>query len=261
MKTRRGGAARAFAKPWTAEAAVPPPSPTTEATPTVTVETIRIDPRRVVIALVSVAALLLTAHLTLLITTIVTGHDSMFGLVRLFDLDREQNIPSFFSGSLFLINALLFWCAGKTPAQRRRAQVWYILAALFVFLAYDELFSIHERLTEPIRQTLHTTGVLYYAWVIAYALPLFALTAWFLPTWRRLDAMVRAWLMAAATIYVLGAVVIEMFAGAYAEAFGGSRTLGGGLLVACEESFEMAGLIILVHTLLSLVKPSPAPSL
>ena len=217
---------------------------------------IRFDARRVVMSLTAVAALLLVAHLTLVAITVVTGHDSVFGLVRLFDLDLENNIPSFFSGGLFLLNALLLWMVGHVPAQRHRSSVWTVLAVVFVFLANDEMFGIHERLVEPLRAMLHTTGVLHFPWFIVYAGPVLVLAIWFLPTWRCLETPARVTLMVSASLYLFGAVGMEMIGGAYADAFGQTRSLTWGLLVAVEESLEMAGLITLVHALLTMLTSS-----
>jgi hypothetical protein len=220
-----------------------------------TTTAIRIRPRRVVVVLTTVAVLLLMGHLALLLITATTGHNRVFGLVPLFDLNRENNVPSFFSGSLLLLNGTLFWLVGQLPALSHRSKVWAVLAAVFVALSYDELFGIHEHLTRPMREALQSSGLLYYPWILAYAVPLLALIAWFFPTWRRLDAVVRTGLVVAGCLYLLGAVVMEMIGGAYDEAFG-RRTLGWGLLVAVEESLEMAGLIVLADTLLMVLRPS-----
>jgi hypothetical protein len=218
-----------------------------------TTPTVRFNPRPVVMSLTAVAASLLVAHLTLVAITVVTGHDSVFGLVRLFDLDLENNFPSFFSTGLFLLNALLFWRVGQVTAQRQRSSVWSVLAVVFAFLATDEMFGIHERLVDPLRAMLHTTGVFHFPWIIAYAGPVLALTVSFLPTWRSLETPARVTLMVSASLYLFGAIGLEMISGAYADAFGQTRSLAWGLLVAVEESLEMAGLITLVHALLTLL--------
>jgi hypothetical protein len=217
---------------------------------------IRLDSGRVVFALMTVAALLLMAHLGLLLVTVTTGHDRILGLVPLFDLNLENNVPSFFSGSLFLLNGMLLWLVGQLPARRDRAAVWFGLALVFVFLSYDELFGLHEQLTRPIRGALRTSGLLYYPWMIAYIPPLLALVAWFGPTLRSLEAVARRRLIVAGSLYFSGAVVLEMIGGAYAESFGDDRNLGWGLLVAVEESLEMAGLIALTHALFMLLRPA-----
>jgi len=167
---------------------------------------IRFDARRVVMSLTAVAALLLVAHLTLVAITVVTGHDSVFGLVRLFDLDLENNVPSFFSGGLFLLNAQLLWMVG---VRARRSSIWPVLAIVFVFLAIDEMFAIHERLVDPLRAMFHTTGVLHFPWFVVYAGPVLAVAISFLPTWRRLEPPARVTLMVSASLYLFGAVGME----------------------------------------------------
>jgi hypothetical protein len=203
-------------------------------------------------ALIEVAALLILAHVLLLLVSVLTGHDYIFGFVPLLDLDRERNIPSFFSGCLFLLNALLFALVAKA-SPRSTAISWSKLSGLFVFLAYDELFSLHELLTTPLRTALHTSGLLFYPWMLVYV-PLVILLVWgFFPVWRHLEGPLRTSLGLAAGTYLLGAVGIEMVGGAYDEAFGTGRNLGWGLLVGLEESLEMTGLLILTHALLKLL--------
>ena len=64
-------------------------------------------------------------------------------------------------------------------------QWWTRLALVFVYLSLDEALSFHERLNRPVRDLLDTSGALYYAWVIPYALfalgLLFILVTLFLP--------------------------------------------------------------------------------
>jgi hypothetical protein len=215
---------------------------------------IRLEPARLVRALAAIAVLLSLAHVVLLVVRTSTGHDTIYGLVRLFDLDREQSIPSFFSGCLFLLNALLFFLIARSAPRSASSAIWPVLPALFLFLAYDELFGIHEGLTKPLRAALHTSGLLFYAWVVVYVPAVVLLVFAFLPVWRRLDRPVRAWLGLAAGTFLLGAVGIEMVGGAYRETVANNRDLTYGLLVTIEESLEMAGLIMLTHALLSLLK-------
>ncbi|MEZ5285771.1 MAG: hypothetical protein R2712_13380 [Vicinamibacterales bacterium] len=211
-----------------------------------------INPDLTVGVLAGVAVALAVIHLALLGVAVATGHDYLFGLVPLFDLDGEGNIPSFFSGLLLLTNGLLFALTSRTSRDPRRG-AWVLLSAVFVFLAYDEMFSVHERFTEPIRHTLRTSGPLFYPWFIAYIAPV-AVLAWrVLPVWSRLARRPRTRLAVAIIVYLLGAVGMEMLGGWWDEMYGHHRTLGWGLLVTIEETLEMAGLILLVRTLLDLM--------
>jgi hypothetical protein len=213
---------------------------------------LRLEPARLVRALAGIAILLTLAHIVLAVVKSATGHDTIHGLVPLFDLDNERNIPSFFAGSLFLLNAMLFAFAAKAPPHPTSPGTWRAFAWLFVFLAFDELFSVHETLTVPVRHALHARGLLFHAWVIVYLPAVALITLLFLPVWRRLERPARLRFAVAAATYLAGAVGIEMVGGAYAEA-AGRRSLTYGLLVSLEESLEMAGLILLTHTLLGLL--------
>lgn len=64
--------------------------------------------------------------------------------LRLFNLDGERNIPSAFSGLLWLVVALLAYLVAR--AEIGRALAWKVLAVLFVLLAIDEVAEVHEHL-------------------------------------------------------------------------------------------------------------------
>ena len=88
-----------------------------------------------------------------------------------FNLDKEKNIPSAYSAcSLVLCALLLGYIARAKRTVQLPSRHWWILAIIFVFLGLDEYVKIHERLTIPLRQALHASGVLYYAWIIPYGL-------------------------------------------------------------------------------------------
>ncbi len=82
-------------------------------------------------------------------------------------------------------------------------------------LCDDELLSAHELLIHPIRDMLHTTGFLYEAWIIVYAVSL--LVATFNSEWRRVQKKFQQWLSASAITFVIGTVGFEMIGGAYFE--------------------------------------------
>ena len=216
--------------------------------------TLRLDPARLVRLLASVAILLTVAHLALLMVKTFTDSPVRV-LFPLFDLDRESNIPSFFSGCLFLLNAALLVAAARTAPERSWSRaVWLIFAAAFVFLSFDELFAVHELLTKPIRDALRTSGLLFFAWVIVYIPAFLLLTFLFVPVWRRLARPVRTWIALAAATYLAGAVGVEMVSGAYYESVGKHEDLTFGLLVALEEFLEMAGMVMFTHALLVLLQ-------
>jgi hypothetical protein len=212
-----------------------------------------VDPSGLVRSLAVIAVLLVLLSSAFWIVRILTGHDEIFGLVGLFDLDGERNLPSFFSGCLFLLNALLFVLVARAAPGGTSRTSWLALAGLFLFLSFDELFGVHERLTTPVREALHTSGFLYYSWVLIYVPAVALLACGLIPVWRRLHGPARSWLGRAAVTYMAGAVGLEMTAGAYHVAAGTRRDLVYGILATVEESLEMAGLIMLTYALLLLL--------
>ena len=180
------------------------------------------------------------------------GH--FFHLLLSFNLER--NLPTFFSGCLFLLNALLFY--GKGAAARawsRERFAWLLLAVLCLFLAADELFMIHEKLVRPVRQALDLGGLLYFSWVVVYGAAVLVLAALLLPFWWGLPVRQRTIYLAGAVIYLFGALGVEMLGGRHLEIHGG-RNFAYFLLFTAEESMEIAGLLL--TTWAQLLKPRPA---
>ncbi|MGV6818664.1 MAG: hypothetical protein ACWA44_15520 [Thiotrichales bacterium] len=84
------------------------------------------------------------------ITAILTGglitlphHGSNDIAWRLFDLDRELNLVVLFSSLLLLGNALM---VAKLIQQNYLSRGSFLLAAIFLFMALDEMLIIHETL-------------------------------------------------------------------------------------------------------------------
>ncbi len=67
-----------------------------------------LDPKKLTRFLCAIALLVLVAHVIALIMTHVYGHDVVYGLVPLFDIALEQNVPTYFSTLLLLFNGTLF---------------------------------------------------------------------------------------------------------------------------------------------------------
>lgn len=210
-----------------------------------------IRPDRVALQLGIVAIMLGIAHLAMVYLRRVHDMDVVMGFARLFDFYHENNVPSYFSALLLLAAAALLALLGGSTAEkfRRQRHRWFLLALLFAFLSCDELLALHERLMLPTRQSLHTTGLLYAAWIIPYGALLLALAAFHWRWFMALPVATRRRFVVAAGLFLVGAVVLESVSGAEWELHK-SRTL---LLDACiffEDMFEMAGAIAFIRALL-----------
>ena len=122
------------------------------------------QPGKVTSLLVLMVVCLILASLSGSFANHLLHDDCIHGLVPLFDLDGERNIPSLFSTLVILLCAFFLFMIGACHANgRKNSSQWLGLAALFVYLAADELVSLHERLTEPLRAALHASGIFYFA--------------------------------------------------------------------------------------------------
>lgn len=212
---------------------------------------VRLESARVFRAHLAAIAGLVFAHLSVVALRGVTGHPNAMGLVPLFDLNAENNVPTLFSGLGMLVGAVLLWLTGA--AARRAgdpgAGVWKGLGLLFVALSLDESLALHERLSTPLRAVLHVGGAFHFAWVIPYFAGVVVLTIVLRRFIVGLEGPLRRDLFVAAGVFLSGALVLELL-GSWISSTLGRRTPLYVVEVTVEETLEMVGIALLVRALL-----------
>ncbi len=211
-----------------------------------------IAPTSVARTLGILVALLVLASLAGQAIRLTTGHEYVGGFVPKFNLDAEDNVPTFFSALLLVGSAGLLALIGALKKQERAkfATHWFVLAGLFVFLSIDEASSIHETLIMPLRTAFKTEGIFHYAWVLA-AIPLVLIfLIGFAKFFFHLSKRFRLLLGMAVGTYIAGALGLELIGGWYADS-NGLNNWGYVLLTTLEETLEMAGVVILIYGLLA----------
>jgi hypothetical protein len=214
--------------------------------------TLVLAPRKLT-AFFALAVLALTcAHLAGLYCNYVLDHDS--GLVALFDTNREENVPTFFSAAAWLAGALLAGVIGAASRQAGRpgALHWIGLALLLVFLAMDEMLSLHERLTDRVNEVIDTTGLFRYAWVLPYGLFAAVLAGLYAPFLLRLPRRTRNLLLVSGGLLGIGGLGLEVLGGVEAVLHD-DGTITASLLATAEELVEMTGVVVLLHALASYI--------
>lgn len=196
--------------------------------------------------------LLVGAHVAVVAVRLLTGHGNLLGITPLFDLDVEANVPTLVSAVALRGAAALFWVTGSATRRHGRGYVghWRGLAVVFVLLALDEAAGFHEKLSTPLRETLHLTGVLHYAWIVPYALMVAALAVVYWRFMRSLDRVAQRHLVGAGAVFLAGAVGVEMVGGLIASSTTGTE-LAFVAAVTCEESLEMIGVALLLRGLVA----------
>lgn len=213
------------------------------------------NPARVLTRLIAIFLALLAAHFVGLVLTYGFGHDQVWGLVPLFNIGLERNVPTFFASFLLFFCGLLFLLLRQlsSPADRGTS-VWLLLSLTFIFLSIDEFASIHELLIKPVREGLGAGGLLFFAWVIPYGVAVIALAFAVTPFLWSLGGRYRFLFGASAAAYLGGAIGIEMLGGAHLESQDLVIDLTYRLFQTLEESLEFTGLLILAYTLVDLIR-------
>jgi hypothetical protein len=210
-------------------------------------------PGKTAVGLGLIVAFLVLAHVGAVGLNQTVQNDFTGWLLMVFHLDVEGNVPSFFAGSLWVLNAFLFFLAWKTKRlEPGRAWRWLFLAGLFCFLAFDELSSIHEHLVPLCRSAFGASGIFSCAWILPYGLGVLLLAALMIPMVWKLPPKIRFWFLASAFVFVVGSIGMEICEGSYLEDH--ARDLPYFCLMTVEETSEMAGLVGLVYASLLLLE-------
>ena len=212
-------------------------------------------PRHILGGLLLVIFLLVLAGIASNVLRFTFGYRSALGFINLFDLDHEANIPTWFSSLLlYSISILLVLITMLVTTSRGRGRWhWAALALIFVMLSLDEAVSIHERTIVPIRNTFGLSGALYFAWVVPAAILLLVFALSYLPFVLALPRRSRWRFVLAGTVYVSGALGVEMIGGAYASAHGQNNHVYA-LITSGEETLEMIGLAIFIYALADYIR-------
>lgn len=175
--------------------------------------------------------------------------------LRQFDLDAENNVPSWWSSSLMLASAMVMFLFAKADDNRGlfHSKIWLPLAVVFLLLSIDESASFHEALMNPLRTVLGAGGVFYYAWVV----PAFVCLAFFglliVRSFLQLPGTVQFAFALAGMIYVSGALGMELFGGWLDYSGLRMETIYSSSIIV-EETLEIAGLTLFLLTLIGLAE-------
>jgi hypothetical protein len=184
------------------------------------------------------------------------GRPEVYGLVHLFFLGDEGNIPTYFSAVMLLLSALLLAVIAilKKRTGDRYRRYWAALSLAFVYMSIDEAAQFHELMSRPVEELLgHSPGGIFsYAWVIPGAAIMFLVALLFLRFVLHLPPKIRLMTFAAGAIFLGGSIGFELIEGRFASLYGGTN-LAFSLITTTEETLEMAAVIMWIHTLLTYV--------
>jgi hypothetical protein len=202
----------------------------------------------------------------------IIGTGTVLQDLRHIAFDAEHCLPAWFESLNMALAALLLGLCAllsrvRDPLNTRH---WALLAAIFLYMSIDEAIAIHEVTMAPLREALHLSGYLYFAWILIAA-PLLLLLGWsLLPFLFRLPVRTALGFVMSGSLFVFAAVVLESVGGHLVDTLGWHSSW---YVVASstEESLEIVAVVMFVCQLLRVVsggaervtlrlKPESAPS-
>ncbi len=177
---------------------------------------------RIIIYLSIIFAVLALINIFLWYIFHFAPHIEIADILRLFDFDNEKNVPTLFNVLLLLINTYVLYAIYFFEKKTRdpRYSKWLILSALFVMMSADELFVLHEKLIDPVKNYFNTSGVFYFAWIIPVSLLVLVVVIYFLRFFLSLSKEIKRGIFIAALLYLIGAIGFEMVGGWWLTDFG-----------------------------------------
>ncbi len=209
-------------------------------------------PKRVATLLLFVVLCLALASFAGQISKYFLGHDTVLGLVNVFQLDWEHNIPTWFSSSMLLVCGLLLGMVAFTRRVEgaRYAAHWTGLSIIFLYMSLDEAIMIHEKWYKPLDALLGSGDFFYQGWIIPVVLLVVAFALTYLRFLAHLPTRTRRVFIVAGFIYVAGALGMEIVSGGYMVRHG-RENMTYQMLASVEEILEMLGVVVFVYALLS----------
>lgn len=142
-----------------------------------------------------------------------------------FHFHGQNNFPTYYSMALAAVAVLQMIFLGIRSIVRRERFVfhWMLMAAIFIFLAFEETLELHKQLGEAIREQVQIdlTGYLNFAWYLPVILGLILLLLVYLPFLRDLSPRQRARIILGGLVFLVGTIGMESL---------GSRLISDGLI-------------------------------
>jgi len=217
---------------------------------TVPLESFATSPGRITVLLSVVLPVLIVLDLAVFLAQATLQRNDLVWIIRLFDLNHEKNVPTWYASMLLLVCALLlaFICCIARQAQDPRAVAWGCLSAALLSLSIDESAAIHEQVVPRLRSELPTTGSLLMVWLVPLVILLLGMSLVGLWLLVGIPASVRLLFVVAVSLYVVSTLVLDQIGSRLFELHDQSPWYA--VLTSLEEIGESVGALVLVYALL-----------
>lgn len=183
------------------------------------------------------------------------GAETVLKDLRHFNLNGEYSVPAWYASMLLGVSFFLAALTALFTAQEKRpfAFQWGFVAFCLLAMSLDEAAGFHETLIEPLRAAFNTSGALYFAWVIPAICVLLLAAVVLFSFFLALPFLYKVLFGGSAFLFFAGALGMELVGGWLLTTYGEHSLLYISGYVF-EETLELAGLTLLVPSLLSYIR-------
>ena len=194
----------------------------------------------------TVIALLTLGQACIVVVRLYFGYEGSCGIIPLFQLNPEANIPTWFQSANLLMCSLF---AGSIAAGEWRKQSplragWAVTAFFLMAFSLDETAQLHDGLSHFSKRFQFQSNLLRYPWVIAGSVFVVFFAAYLLPMVMKLSAVIRRRLALGFAAYFGSALGLEFVESMIASRIG-THNLIFLLVTSVEEVGEMLSILFL----------------
>ena len=204
-----------------------------------------VDDHRLIRVFFIISGLLVIFHL---VNVLLQGPSIHFE--RLFDLDTESNIPTWFSSFLLALSGLTAYRCSQLSSGHREKTPWMLLATVLLYLSCDEVAGLHETMNLLARKYFSLEWIKGPVWPFILGPVFLTVVVWLAFRLRRdLRGSFRAarLMRLGALLWICGSVVFEASISLLPESLFWVKKIE----IVIEESFELIGTIIFLAGLLA----------
>jgi hypothetical protein len=198
--------------------------------------------------------------------TLLMGREH--GLLRMFDVSTEANLPTWYSDITLGFSSVLLLVIGlvKKGEHDRFAWYWLFMSLVFCFLSIDEASSIHEAVGSFMLAHATSPGASKYNWMIPWGIFTLGFALLYVRFLLGLPRKTAVLMVVAGAIYVAGALqggaggeFGTEVAGAVLGQQIGTLSLTDVIVHDLGEWGEMGGILLFNYTLLTYLKDHIGP--
>lgn len=137
---------------------------------------------------------------------------------------------------------------------------FHITAGVLAYISLDEATALHERTTEPLRDSLDAGGLLYWTWVLPALAAVMLVGLVFARFAFSLPEETRRALVLAGALFVACAIGLELLEGYFFDRAGEQGTVVTDLLSLAEETGEILAVVLTIRTVVRYGSEQAAPA-